>query len=331
MFRDDSVIRAINSDGTNEHVVVDIRAQLPLFLAGSRVGVLVWGSPSPDGKQLALVLSTVESIESLPKGIQPQYSIDLLDLTTGRLHPLIQDGIDPAWSPDGTKIAYRSTRTFGLQVVDLITGASKEVFSIDRTNLDYHVDFFVWSPDSKSIALVKGFGVASVGEVWVVNAKGEGAPTQLIALEMYTGYPNWSPSGDQIAFVSPAGEGVTSNRPLNVWVVDVGTGERRQLTQNISTTGGTPDWSPDGNWIAFEGTALLEGSEYQYDLWLVARDGSELKRLTNDPMSDLYPSWVPNRNKIVFRKSGAGIWEVNVVDGAFRQVYQQDVEYVILK
>lgn len=322
VFRDDHVIRAINSDGTNQRTLVDIRAQLSLYLASKRIGgaPFAWGKPSPDGSHVALVLSNTE--RDFPrKGELPEYSIYLLDVETKRSQLLVRDGAAPAWSPDGTRIAYRNTQTGGLWIADITTGEAREIYATDRS-----VNFLTWSPDGQKIAFVDG----NIGAIWVTDATGQGEAVQLVPREMYAGYLNWSPAGDQILFISDSGEHVTSERPLSLWTINVDTGERQQLTQNITISGGTPEWSMDSQWIVFAGTNLLEGRGFPYDLWLVSRDGSQLKRLTNDPASDLYPSWV-TASKVVFLKRDAGIWEMDLRDGTFRRVLSQDVEYTVLK
>lgn len=325
VLRDGNVIGAINSDGTNQRTLVDIRAQLPLYLAGKRIGgaPFAWGKPSPGGNHVALVLSNTE--QDFPrKGELPEYSIYLLDLETKRLQLLVRDGAAPAWSPDGTRIAYRNTQTGGLWIADITTGEAREIYSTDRP-----VNFLTWSPDGQKIAFVKIVGGAGIGAIWVIDAAGQGEAVQLVPMEMYAGYLNWSPAGDQILFTSRAGNHLTPSEPFNLWAVNVETDEQRQLTQDIFV-GGVTAWSPNGNWFVFAGTNLLEGETPPYDLWLMAKDGGELKRLTSDVANDLYPSWV-TASKIVFLKSGLGLWEVDLSDGTFRQVLPQDVEYMVLK
>ncbi|MGI0017009.1 MAG: TolB family protein, partial [Nitrososphaera sp.] len=278
-----------------------------------------WGSLSPDRSQLALVLGDSEA----PNNIY------LLNLSNRNFQRLAQSGVEPVWSPDGTKIAYRSTQTFGLRIVDVATEEFREIFSVDRTNQDYWVNFFTWSPDSRKIAFIKTVGILEVGEIWVTDADGEGQAVLLVSEEMAAGNITWSPTEDQILFISEAGEHVTPERPLSLWVVDVGTSGRRQLTQNISFSGA--NWSPDGDWIVLTGVNMLEGISLTYDLWLIAEDGSNLKRLTNDEASDHNPFWISDVSRVVFRKVGNGIWELNIDTGSFKQLAAQESEYITVR
>lgn len=82
VYREGNVLSAVNSDGKNARVLLDISAKQPLFLAGDKFGLEHWGSPSPDGKQLALVLTNLA--EPPKKGsAPPQFDIYLYDTESG--------------------------------------------------------------------------------------------------------------------------------------------------------------------------------------------------------------------------------------------------------
>jgi Tol biopolymer transport system component len=56
------------------------------------------------------MLSDVERWLSSHDGDRPKFSIYMFDLRTRRLSLLVQNGVEPVWSPDGVRIAYRSTQ-----------------------------------------------------------------------------------------------------------------------------------------------------------------------------------------------------------------------------
>ena len=67
-----------------------------------------------------------------------------------------------------------------------------------------------------------------------------------------------------------------------------GTGAR-QLTF-AETWDSNPTWSPDGTRIAF---ARQSEQDIRYDIYIVAVDGGEEVRVTDDPHDDMHPNWTP--------------------------------------
>ena len=104
------------------------------------------------------------------------------------------------------------------------------------------------SPDGRTVAFVqtrlrkKKNDYAS--NIWLVPADGSEAPYKLTNSNARDMSPRWSPSGQEIAFVS-----TRSGKP-QLWIIPVRGGEARQITyckrgvQEIA-------WSPDGKWLAF--------------------------------------------------------------------------------
>jgi TolB protein len=95
--------------------------------------------------------------------------------------------------------------------------------------------------------------------------------------------PDWSPDGEQVAFMvlEPPMHPV-----LHVLALDTGGISRLG-------SGGPPRWSPDGKWIAF-----FSGSDKQ--VHVRSTDGSESHKITNVEGFATYPSWSPNGDWIVF-------------------------------
>lgn len=121
-YRDGDVILSLGSEvGAAPQVFLDPLAELGLELAAQRSGIhLRSGAMSPDGQTLALVL-TNDPVSKMPEGATDAFSpaphpvsIYLMDVTTRELRLLVEEGFIPVWSPDGSRIAYRSTETLGL-------------------------------------------------------------------------------------------------------------------------------------------------------------------------------------------------------------------------
>lgn len=209
-------------------------------------------------------------------------------------------GFWPAWSSDGTKIAFSST--FYTGQIFVINADGTGLLRVTNSSTD---DFPSWSPDGTRIAFGRFLGSGET-EVFVINADGTGI-TQLTSTPgAYNDQPTWSPDGTKIAFVS-ARDGV-----YHVFVMNADGLGVVQLTSDPSHVDLSPAWSPDGSKIAFR----RDGSIY-----VMNADGSNQISL-NASGSDWTaggPSWSPDGQKIAFGIGGCDdsgcsgdIWVVNV-------------------
>lgn len=107
-------------------------------------------------------------------------------------------------------------------------------------------------------------------------------------------YPNWSPSGEHITFMSDMLE---DNNEIFVMHLD-GSGLKRLTFNRWEDM--APVWSPDGSRILFE--SIRESGKH--DVYLMNADGSNLRNLTRHPNSlDNHPKFSPDGQKIVFNSS----------------------------
>jgi len=108
-----------------------------------------------------------------------------------------------------------------------------------------------------------------------------------------------SPDGKSLAFVSTRGS------HANIWLLGMEGRKVKNLTPN-SSGNFRPTWSPDGEWIAFSSDrdsthpkmnfAILHSTE----IYVMRKDGSEVRRITHDGGTDGSPSWSPDGSQIVF-------------------------------
>ena len=131
-----------------------------------------------------------------------------------------------------------------------------------------------------------------------MNADGSGA-TQLTDTPKLNSSPDWSPSGNRIAFESMR----DNQREIYVMNAD-GTGQTR-LTFTGNNYG--PKWSPDGSWLVFSSS---DG------IWKMKGNGTNLMQLTTNagPMIfDVHPCWSPDSTRILFdskRDGNSDLWVV---------------------
>jgi Tol biopolymer transport system component len=175
----------------------------------------------------------------------------------------------PAWSPDGTKIAFAS-------------GGDIYVINIDGSGLknltnspgsEYGPS---WSPDGTKIAFASGI------DIYVMDAGGS-EPTNLTGggTDCWASVStDWSPDGSKIAFQCNISDSE------QIWVMNADGSDISQLT-----FGELPSWSPDGKKIAFfRREVFWDNSAWIY---VVNADGSNQTRLTDSPWYSISASWQP--------------------------------------
>lgn len=92
--------------------------------------------------------------------------------------------------------------------------------------------------------------------------------------------PAFSPDASKLVFMS------SEDGYNRLYILDLATKERTMLTRE--SFGYRPAWSPDGKWIAF----MSNHVDWNDDIYIIAPDGTGLRRLTTDRGVDDFPEWV---------------------------------------
>ena len=194
--------------------------------------------------------------------------------------------VEPAWSPDGTKIAFSSRRggTFDIYVMNGDGTGTRRLTSTKEN--DSHP---TWSPDGSQLAFERN------GDILVVGSDGSGA-RRISDPGAEESEPAWSPDGTWIAYVRrPPGTPVRE-----VWLMRPDGSGRHALTSG-GAKAFTPAWAPDSTRIAFSSNADGE----VYELYTIGVDGKGLRSVTPTAGDMFEPSWSPDGSKIAYQEVGA--------------------------
>ncbi len=271
---------------------------------------------APDGERMAFVQQVCPRGDEActDRGLQ----IAQLDADGGPPSPLVNDrreddvDRDPAFSPDGTMVAFSRTRSgqpLRIWVADLATGDATPVTDPhepgDLPDPDDEFDQFdrepAWSPDSRTLVFSRG--TAPVGfdgeafefppprdyelDLWTVDL-GTGNEQVLVDDAGDDRHPDWSPDGDVIVYehtgwlhrVRPDG---TSRPPLTGPGTD---------TRHVIEWAQDPAYSPDGERVVFSGSPNGQPDLHGvYDLR--SSSGEGLRTLSQQPAPETQPDWQP--------------------------------------
>jgi eukaryotic-like serine/threonine-protein kinase len=244
-------------------------------------GLEYFPSLSPDGKSIIYASDLRGNFDIYLQGTGTKKTINLTEDSSDR-------DTEAAFSPDGTRIAFRSERNGGGIFVMKESGESVK----QLTNFGYNP---AWSPDGKEIACVEDDIVIPAGRrrfpsrLWAVTvATGEAR----VISESDATQPNWSPNGQRIAYISGESD------KKGIWTIRPDGGDAKPARTNDSTDTGAV-WSPDGKFLYF--TSQRSGVP---SLWRIAIDEAS-GETSGEP--ELVPTPAANTYQIAFSRDGRHI------------------------
>lgn len=223
--------------------------------------------------------------------------LDLYVINTDRsgepinLTESIGDDFDPAWSPDGSQIAFTSTRVNSLKQVFVtsvecrpapdncsITEASRNITA------GYAVEYApAWSPNGQTLAVIASINQAP-GRIILRPAEG-GEPSWFDLHDRIIGadHLSWSSNGQFIAFTWLVKYG-----KQEIYIAYAQTPGLDPIALTSSLGNKEPTFSPNDQWIVFTSTR-----DQNPEIYIMTNTGSGQTNLTQNPGRDMQPDWQP--------------------------------------
>jgi len=235
---------------------------------------------------IALLLSSAGTAAAAENGPIAFASGDALFTLDGSVEAPLPNGAGgswPAWSPDGSRIAFSSVRRDGIWVMNADGSGLRRVTKSPTIDIQPS-----WSPDGRRLVFartVPGFNT----DVFVVGIDGKGLK-RLTFNRGQDADPAWAPSGSRISWTFAATR--VGTRSGIYTMSPTGTLKR------FRGEGAAADWSRDGQRFVF----ALNG-----DLWTSTVAGTERKPLSVAPGTDARPKWSPDGLQVAFLSSQGSV------------------------
>ena len=238
-------------------------------------------------------------------------SANAATMVTRRVWRRTGGGLGGSLTPDGRFLTFTDWTTGGdLAVRELATGTIRRLTD-QRSTPEYH---YAWSsapsPNGRQVVF-QWFDGDDRYEVRTVGF--EGSEPRVLYADEEVRYPipfRWSPDGTQILALFPRKDGT-----YQIVLIAVDDGSVRVLKTLGWHEPTGMSFSPDGRFIAY--AVPPDPDTEEHDIFVLAADGSREIPLVQDPANDVFPTWTPDGQYVLFhsdRTGAMGAWVTKVAD-----------------
>lgn len=190
---------------------------------------------------------------------------------------------DPAWSPDGSQLAWTSLRGMNTSLMIAQADGSDERKLTDRNDSDMRL---AWSPDGTRIAFIAD--IDNRGEqwqVWMVDVA-TGEATAFAPDSLYCYQVAWSLDGTQLLIAVQGDKDILAGE-FDLMLLNADGSDLRPLGKD-EVFKGDPTYAPDGSQVAY-----MSNEEGHWHIYVMNPDGSNVRRVTEGDGDHMFPAWRP--------------------------------------
>ncbi len=199
-----------------------------------------------------------------------------------------------SWAPDEHSLIYASSLGGDMRLWRVALSGEQP----ERLEVAVQGQYPTVSPVGRK--LVFSHQESNDWDIWKLAANA--TPVRVLSSTRADLDPQLSPDGTKVAFATDR-----AGRGREIWVATLDGQSAIPVAQSIQRLMGTPRWSPDGRWIAFDAQSETDGN---WDIYVVDAAGGQPRQLTREPAFDNFPSWSRDGKSIYFRSMRSGRSEV---------------------
>jgi glycerophosphoryl diester phosphodiesterase len=215
--------------------------------------------------------------------------------------PMLVSANRANWSSKRNLIAF--TGLSGTKANVWIIGADgSDPHEMPATGLSNYVLYPSWYPDGQQVAVMDSVEL----NIKRIDLAQDRAEVITDRNHLLTGMPAVSPDGRSIAFAGQPNAGQRYDQTQNtIWLLELSTGAVHSL-EATPQQGRAPSWSPDTTQLAFESDRGGQGDSHLYAAFIVGRDGTGLRRVTEPEFNANHPVWSPDGKRLVIAANWLG-------------------------